>query len=230
MMLRPFTLLFLTALIALAGCESQQRWAVPTTFVINNLAQPPKEVYAKLKRALGVSKYPLTDITVLNEDPFVFRLENVNTYAELEEARSVVERVLSRDFEPTRLAYATLTFQAVTGTAKASIQAKGDATPGAVVYVDIGSDNPVKTEVPATGEWAISIEPNPGLLGRDGEIYALIVKELTYEVIRANVFHPAGSERISKSSLPWDSSLWPLIRSIPNRELMPTPKDPDHKE
>jgi len=223
------TLLLACALFALAGCETPQRWGVPTTFVVNNLAEPPKDVYTKLERALGVSKYPVTEIKVLSEDPFTIQLENIQTYAQLEEARRVMERVLSRDFEPTRLSAATLTFQSVTGSAKAMIQVSGKATPGSVVYVDVGSPEPTKIAVTATGEWSLAVKPNPRLLDRKGQLYALIIKEQTFEVIELNAFKPGDSDRISQGALPTGSSLLTVIKAIPQRELPPAPKEPDHR-
>jgi len=222
----PTLLLPLFFVLLLCGCQTSQRWGVPTTVEIANLAKPSKEVYPKIKRALAVAPEAITQVKVVKEDPLTIQIDDLDTYADVEAARAIIERVLSRDYEPTRLASAQLVFQSVTGTAEASIQATGQATPGAEVYVDAGNDEPVKAEVGANGAWALSVKPNPLLLKRDGEIYALIIKEQTYELICLNVFKPAGSQRISQSALPEDSALRPLIKKMPGRTIQPS--EPDH--
>lgn len=220
--------LSIIALLALAlgwGCQGQSKWAVPTTVVVNNLGEP-KEVYTRIQHALSVNGRDY-GFEILQEQPFTFRLNNVRNYAELAEAQAVIQRVLTRDFEPTRLASATLIFQSVQGTVKASIQASGEATPGSTVWVDIGAKEPtVVKDVPPTGKWAISIEPNPVLLQRQGQVFALIRKEQTIQLVQTNVFDAKGSTRIPVSKLPDNSCLRPLLEDHP-----PTPplKEPDQQ-
>jgi len=189
----------------LVGCASSQPWSVPTEFVVYNAGNEEK-TRSELERALTLAKKDY-GYKLLAVEPLTFRLSHVKTYDDLADVQKIIERVASQDYAPTRLSSAAISFQAVEGSARATIQAAGKATPGAVVLVDAGQPRAEKADVGADGGWAISVPTSPTLLRRKGEVYALIRKARTTQIIKTNVFEPDGSTVIGAGELPADSTL-----------------------
>lgn len=189
----------------LAGCGVNRKWQVPTEYVIYNFGNGT-HASEELKRALTLGKKDY-GYKLIETNPYTFRLDNVDDYDDLESVQAIIQRVASTDYAPTQLSGAAISFQSVKGSASASLQATGQATPGATVLVDAGTSKAEQADVGADGGWAIKITPTPTLLRREGAVYALIRKARTTQIVRTNVFHGSSSTVISASELPSNSPL-----------------------
>jgi hypothetical protein len=199
----------LGALLALAACSTA--WEPPTYFVFEDLdpALPPR-----LKSAVAAHGYQPLDADEaralgIAEGDCAFRLAGIRTSQQLLEAKRALEAVLREAAIEARPLRAELRYACVAvppSAAGSTLVARGRATPGAELRLDVGGPELLGTAVLEDGIWSLSVPSSRALEERGGWIYGEAAKGAARQLFRLNLLTGA-QESIAASDLPVGSPL-----------------------
>ncbi|MBK9383588.1 MAG: hypothetical protein IPN34_02020 [Planctomycetes bacterium] len=199
----------LGALLALAACSTA--WEPPTYFVFEDLdpALPPR-----LRSAVAAHGFQPLDADEaralgVGERDCAFRLAGIRTSQQLLEAKRALEEVLREAAIEARPLRAELRYGCVAvppSAASSTLVARGRATPGATLRLDVGGAELLGASALEDGIWSLSVPSSPALEARGGWIYGEAAKGAARQLFRLNLL-TGSQESIVASDLPTDSAL-----------------------
>lgn len=196
-------------LLALGACAI--RWETPTYFVLEDL---DAALAARVEQALApYGARPLDPEEVrelaLEAGDAGFRLAGVRSAAELDAARAAVEGALRGAAVAAKPFRSELRFACVSvpsGGSGTTLVARGRATPGALLQLDLGGGETLTLPVLEDGVWNVAVPSSRALERRGGWIYGSARKDAARQCFRLNLL--TGEQQVlAADELPADSPL-----------------------
>ncbi len=193
------------------------KWNVETSYIMEDVTPElghriMKEVSSKILkninaiRELTVEEYKAAGINYNSAFGFAIHPDEVASLSKLSSIQQVIMDFSEKEVVPLQLVRNVLYFESVYGAATSFTRIYGVASGGAMIEIDDGSNDIVKTRTNEVGEWFAEIRQNKELSKRNGIVYVKITKGSAIQYLAMNILDKS-QRKISISEVPRNSIL-----------------------
>ncbi len=193
------------------------KWNVETSYIMEDVTPElghriMKEVSSKILknpnaiRELTIEEYEEAGISYNSAFGFAIHPDEVSALSKLSSIQQVIMDFSEKEVVPLQLVRNVLYFESVYGAATSFTRIYGVASGGAIIEIDDGSNELVKTRTNEGGEWFAEIRQNSELSRRNGIVYVKITKGSAIQYLAMNILDKS-QQKILLSEVPRNSIL-----------------------